>query len=263
MPKNTGFSLVELSIVLVILGLLTGGILSGQALIRASELRTVTTDFTSHLTRVATFRDKYFALPGDMNNATRFWGVQTNATACRTTASTTTLTCDGNGDGRIDTVDSGTTMHERFAAFKHLANAGLLEGSYTGVTGPAGQRDVVIGTNTPTSRLGGGGWSVAWRDPAVSTADWYTTSPGGNFLLFGSETGTAANFGLLLKAEEAWGIDTKIDDGKPAYGVVIAMTPAPTGTIMPNCTTTDVAATAAYNLSNTANSCALIRFLLL
>ena len=60
-----GFSLVELSIVLVILGLLTGGILAGQSLIRAAELRSISTDYSRYIAAVQAFRDKYFALPGD------------------------------------------------------------------------------------------------------------------------------------------------------------------------------------------------------
>jgi prepilin-type N-terminal cleavage/methylation domain-containing protein len=67
-----GFSLVELSIVLVILGLLTGGILAGQSLIRAAELRSITTQFNQYVSATQSFRDKYMALPGDMPNATRF-----------------------------------------------------------------------------------------------------------------------------------------------------------------------------------------------
>ena len=69
---DKGFSLVELSIVLVILGLLIGGILTGQSLIRAAELRSVTTQYQGYVTAVNTFRDKYFALPGDMPNAIDF-----------------------------------------------------------------------------------------------------------------------------------------------------------------------------------------------
>ena len=56
-----GFSLVELSIVLVILGLLVGGVLSGQSLIRASELRKYTTSADKYKTAILSFRDKYFA----------------------------------------------------------------------------------------------------------------------------------------------------------------------------------------------------------
>ncbi len=100
---TNGFSLVELSIVLVILGLLTGGILSGQNLIRAAELRAVTTEFSAYQTAVMTFKDKYFALPGDMRNATDFWGSAGGSgvigDGCEAGTPTGTQTCNGNGDG--------------------------------------------------------------------------------------------------------------------------------------------------------------------
>ena len=69
-----GFSLLELSIVLVILGLLAGGVLSGKSLIRAAELRTIGTERDRFRTAMYAFRDKYFMLPGDISNATSFWG---------------------------------------------------------------------------------------------------------------------------------------------------------------------------------------------
>jgi prepilin-type N-terminal cleavage/methylation domain-containing protein len=69
--KQTAFSLVELSIVLVILGLLVGGVLSGQALIRASEMRSITAQANQYRAAIYSFRDKYFAIPGDMANARR------------------------------------------------------------------------------------------------------------------------------------------------------------------------------------------------
>jgi len=70
--KN-GFSLVELSIVLVIVGLLVGGVLTGKSLIRAADLRSVSTDYEGYRTATSAFRDKYFGLPGDITNASSFW----------------------------------------------------------------------------------------------------------------------------------------------------------------------------------------------
>ncbi|PZP85253.1 MAG: hypothetical protein DI582_06390 [Azospirillum brasilense] len=121
--KN-GFSLVELSIVLVILGLLTGGILGGQALIRAAELRSVTSEYTRWVTATQTFRDKYFALPGDMSNATAFWGTQDPTPAtCATTPSSSALTCNGSGDGLINPTSSPGS-NELFRFWQHLAMPG-------------------------------------------------------------------------------------------------------------------------------------------
>ncbi|MFZ4541492.1 MAG: type II secretion system protein [Rickettsiales bacterium] len=127
---SSGFSLVELSIVLVILGLLVGGILSGQSLIRAAELRAVSTEYSRYVTAVQTFRDKYFQLPGDMNSATTFWGTAAVGAACATTIGSGTQTCNGNGDGWLD--NGYVNSNENFRYWQHLANAGLIEGAYTG-----------------------------------------------------------------------------------------------------------------------------------
>ena len=149
--RKNAFSLVELSIVLVILGLLVGGVLSGQSLIRASELRSASTQFAQYRAAAYTFRDKYFALPGDMPNATAFWqsagGTGADAT-CIAAQTSATPACNGNGDGLISGGGSEPVAHgERFMAWKHLANAGLVEGSYTGKTmGAAGTYEANPGT---------------------------------------------------------------------------------------------------------------------
>lgn len=115
--KKAAFSLVELSIVLVILGMLVGGVLAGQSLIRASELRSITSDIHKMQSARIAFRDKYFSLPGDMPNAISFWGRQagnagdgvdsTCAALTYATPSTDSRTCNGNGDGFIGTSGSG------------------------------------------------------------------------------------------------------------------------------------------------------------
>jgi prepilin-type N-terminal cleavage/methylation domain-containing protein len=128
---RNGFSLIELSIVLVILGLLTGGVLTGQNLIRAAELRSITTEFQNYQASVMTFRNKYMALPGDMVNATSFWASAggTGADAiCFAVESTGAETCNGNGDGSIGELGAPS---ERYRFWQHLANAGLVQGSYT------------------------------------------------------------------------------------------------------------------------------------
>ena len=99
--KASGFSLVELSIVLVILGLLVGGVLTGQSLIRAAELRSVTTEYGKYSTAIRAFKDKYFALPGDMTNAIAFWGPAPDCADTATTAGTGTQTCNGDGNNNI------------------------------------------------------------------------------------------------------------------------------------------------------------------
>lgn len=214
-----GFSLVELSIVLVILGLLAGGILTGQSLIRASELRSVTTEFERYQSSVQTFRDKYRALPGDMRDATRFWGEAAAGAACRTALGTGTQTCNGDGNGIID----GTTnSYEPLRFWQHLALAGIIEGAYSGVTGPGSTTHSVIGSNCPTSKISNAGWNALRRDVAAEDTSAFFVLDYGNTLQLGAATTTGTTISNILRPEETWNIDSKIDDGKPAQGVVVA-----------------------------------------
>src|SRR5579872_6907625 len=82
MNKESGFTLVELSIVLVIIGLIISSVLVGQDLIRSAELRATVTQLEGYNAAVGTFRGKYNGLPGDVAGAVNY-GFASN----------------GNGDG--------------------------------------------------------------------------------------------------------------------------------------------------------------------
>ena len=245
---NKAFSLVELSIVLVILGLLTGGILAGQSLIRAAEIRSVSADFNRYSAASMAFRDKYMALPGDMRNATSFWG--TDSGGCPNGGGSTG-TCNGNGDGLVDSVDSATTYSERFHFWKHLANAGLIEGNYTGVAGSGGIAHSVPGTNVPTSKISNSGFSAGYM---TTHASYYLNFETINLFYFGQMTATSHTQGSALSTEEAWSVDTKLDDGKPAYGWVGSLNL--TGNA--GCASSDTDASATYQLTRTGLSCQLL-----
>ena len=247
--NTRAFSLVELSIVLVILGLLTGGILAGQSLIRASELRSHTTDIQRTQAALNTFRDKYFALPGDFRDATKFWtslgGTGSDAT-CQDLAATGQATCNGNGDGRIDT-STTVTYDERFRIWQHLANAGLIEGAYTGKTaGASGTFTTAAGSNVP-----------AWKANTIADIT-YTGAGATSFRMDAAQAGTilcfrAAATGVQpLTPSENWNIDVKMDDGKPGTGLIIG---AKNTWSALGCSTTDVSATAEYSLTNPAKIC--------
>ncbi len=89
-----GFTLIELSIVLVIIGLVVGGVLVGRDLIKAAEIRAQVNQIEQMETAYNTFKLKYNCIAGDCPNATDFFG---------TTVSTTPLRyiVNGNGDGEI------------------------------------------------------------------------------------------------------------------------------------------------------------------
>ena len=223
--KQLGFTLVELSIVLVILGLLVGGVLTGQSLIRAAELRTVATEYSKYQTALNTFKDKYFSMPGDMNNAVSYWTQAANCPGTASQGSTTTATCNGNGDGLL-TYNSGSNEHFRF--WQHLANAGLIEGTFSGVTGTDSYQWYAVRTNSPVSKVQNGSyWAVAnvannssgqW-DPSV-----LFSASLGNIMALGTPNGTAYPWvsSPILKPEEAYNIDMKMDDGKPLRGKMMA-----------------------------------------
>ena len=225
--RRSAFSLVELSIVLVILGLLVGGVLAGQSLIRAAELRSLTTDTQRYIAATNVFRDKYFGLPGDMSNATAYWGKDgTNCPADTGNANATTGTCNGNGDGNVEfgAVNGGTG--EAFQFWRQLALAGLIEGSYTGISGPGSAVNSVRGVNTPAAKPNNVGWNLQYATAASiianATPNLYVLEYG-NFLALGAKTSGTGGFGqAYAKPEDAWNVDTKMDDGKPASGMVIA-----------------------------------------
>lgn len=231
MPQRTAqfaFSLVELSIVLVILGLLTGGILGGQALIRAAELRAVTTEYDRWVTATRTFQDKYFTLPGDMPNATAFWGAANSSgpggscAAPHTDSGTGTQTCNGNGNGMIGLSYPGSTVQEHnetFRFWQHLANAGLVEGQFTGIAEDAAYR-ISVGGNAPRSRISAGTWeSTRARNPG----EWAADGSGivySHILRLGAPTDYNAGM-PLFRPDEVWGVDTKMDDGLARQGKLI------------------------------------------
>lgn len=239
---------------LVILGLLTGGILGGRSLIRASELRSVMNDSARFSAMVHNFNTKYNGLPGDLKDAISYWGAaHATATTCRTTASTTALTCDGNGDNIVTTLDGGTTYSEIHRFWQHLANAGMLEGRYTGIGGPAGVGAIVPGTNAPESKISKAGWGLRYYGTQAGGTTYYAGEYGHTFI-FGIAGGTGENDAPALRPHEAENIDTKIDDGKPAYGNVRSWA----DTHRPDCSTSDTPSAAVYEVTITSIQCGVL-----
>jgi prepilin-type N-terminal cleavage/methylation domain-containing protein len=251
--KANGFSLVELSIVLVILGLLTGGILTGQSLIRAAELRAITTEFQQYQTAVNTFRQKYFALPGDMSNATQFWGSASGGSCSHGTSATGTgtQTCNGDGNNLIHYSPSNNQYSEVYMFWQHLVNAGLINATLNGKSGSGSQFHSIPNQNIPPSKISSAGWQIL-DDYNHSGHSLYSNGLWNKTFIIGSEESPWGANGAILTADETWNIDTKIDDGKPFNGKIWNLR-------WSTCTTSTSASdlTGSYRLNSTSKSCAL------
>src|SRR5918992_3324357 len=79
--KQAGFTLVEIAIVLVIIGLLLGGILKGQEMITQAKIKNVIADVTGVSAAMYGYQDRYRALPGDDKGASRWTGATVSANA--------------------------------------------------------------------------------------------------------------------------------------------------------------------------------------
>jgi prepilin-type N-terminal cleavage/methylation domain-containing protein len=270
--KNQGFTLLEMSIVLVIIGFIVSGIMVGRSLIRQSQVNSVATDVQKYKSAFLAFQQKYGMLPGDFTNATTYWGNSggssgTNYTSdCYGTSTAgSSATCNGNGDGAVGgntiTTSPGT---EEFLAWQHLSNAGMISGTFTGSTylNPAStscSTDICPkpGVNIPASSIDGAGFKVEYIGPNISDSSSFFMGNYGHIFFFGTSAGTNYNYlrDPVLSAVEAYSIDKKIDDGLPATGNIVTYPNGTWGT----CATTNSHTTAVYNITATSNShqCAL------
>ena len=119
-PTESGFTLVEIAIVLVIIGLLLGGILKGQEMITQAKIKNLINDFNGVTVAVTSYQDRYRALPGDDGSADTRWTVQAPA--------------KGDGNGTVGGVYNDTTTApntpngESRLFWQHLRIAGFVPG---------------------------------------------------------------------------------------------------------------------------------------
>jgi prepilin-type N-terminal cleavage/methylation domain-containing protein len=248
------FTLIELSIVLVIIGLIVGGILVGRDLIHAAEIRTVISEREKIVTAINTFKLKYNAIPGDMANAESFWGSDASCPATPTNTIPKTATCNGNGDGLLGFYNT-STAYEQLRFWQHLANAELIWGQYTGARSTVAVYGTIIGVNVPRSNgMNKGGWSMF---PVNRLPPWatYYANYYNNILFLGANDGTSdVTYQPLMTALDAFTVDTKIDNGAPGSGKVQTMPP----NWFPNCASSNNITSATYVVTGTSIACALL-----
>lgn len=256
--RKRGFTILELSIVVLIIALLMGGVIGGKNIIRLAELRSVITDKEKYIAAMNSFMEKYKYLPGDYFYASRYWALKATCPAVTPSGSDkVTETCNGNGNKRLD------TGGEEFLLWQHLSLSGMIDGSYYGVPGAAGNQHAIPGWNVPASRVDGGGFSALNLTDALVAATGYYPGQYGIVLLYGKAVSPTYTFGSLLSVEDARSIDAKSDDGKPATGLVRSPTSGYTYRVMapvaePACTLDGVVlSNSTYNL-DANGQCALV-----
>lgn len=185
--RQVGFTLIEIAIVLVIIGLLLGGVLKGQELITSARVRNMISQQDGVKAAYFGFQDRFRALPGDYVQATaNINGVNAANAACNNG--------NGNGDGRI--VPGGAGLNEDILAWEHLSRAGFLTGTFSCAA--------AAGPNTSPTNPYTVPIQLAW-DGAYGSA-------GTGVTRHNLKTGNLVPVDLLAE------IDRKIDDGLPYTG---------------------------------------------
>lgn len=222
MREESGFTLVELAVVMIIIGILIGGILKGQEMITNARVTSTIAQMEAISAAKNDFQNQYNALPGDFSTATTSLnGCQAGGTytAC---ANGDGLGSIGTGAGVVVTPGAALAANEARSFFVHLTAAGYISGM-TGRLPGAGA--AAFGSTHPTTPLGGGfavGQTLTGAANQLATVG-VTVRPGVYIDVRNVIAATtAAN--VLLTPTQAQRIDTKLDDGLVNAGGVLATT---------------------------------------
>ena len=187
--RNSGFTIVEMAVVVFVIGLLITGIMAGKNLLEGGKIRAVLSEMDDSRQSMIQFQEKYHDWPGDMSDAAAWWPGEAN----------------GDGNEQINWTANTQGNPEGTPMWRHMELAQM-----TGQTGfsKIPTADAVVGSNVPGSKIAGAGWFAN-----------YTTALG-NHLGIGAQNASGVNNAPALTAKQAYEIDSKIDDGSPTTGKV-------------------------------------------
>lgn len=215
-----GFSLVEISVVMAIIGLLLGGVLAGQALLNGQRKNALIGKAKELRFAIQQFKLKYGYYAGDFPTATQVWGradggspVTANCANPGTDNSNPNGTCNGDGDGNF------FGWGEEVRSWQQLRLAGMITGNYNGVDA----YPPVPGVTAPTME---GKLNSAFipRSGIYDATNWqFYAGDYSGAISYGFDDGSSVSGGgPIISGEDAFGIDRKVDDGLPATGSIRA-----------------------------------------
>ena len=254
--RNTesGFTLVELAIVMIIIGLLIGGILKGQELITNARVSATVAQAKAVESGISGFRDKYAGMPGDLLTP-----------GARIPSCTDKCAVLGNGDGQVQpstandvgVAQAADSDDEASVAFVQLSAAGFVGGVQPNVAAATN----AINTTNPSTPLGGawrfgysnGGTTAITGLVATNTGTGFAVSSGHYMASVLTLTADAGADNATFTPIQAAAIDRKLDDGSPNGGSVRAL-----GTNGEAACADTAAANAVYNEALGTVNCGLI-----
>ena len=192
-----GFTLIELAIVLVIVGLIIAGVLKGQELLESTRLKASLSQVEGFRAAASTFIEKYNALPGDYPEANDVLAKPMGADWGALCDGATDEKCDGDG-----IIEGDGTTNETIMFWQHLAAMNLIKGiQIDNVPGTA------VGKYLPSATVGGG-YTIDFEQNTGKTTHWLTLGDG------------KADPEGVVDSQMAREMDAKIDDGRPQTGSV-------------------------------------------
>jgi len=202
--SQAGFTLIELSIVLVIIGLLIGGILVAQGLIESVKINGLIRQIGQYQILVGQFEQRFNQLPGDIPNAQALFGAGTGSGG---------QTCNGNGDGKLQNTHTlgtsgcaGNNNHrEPYYFAEHLYLSGLLKEAY-------------VAGNSTDSYLNFDFDKNFYGSPSYGSR-LITGRGNDNHMILHSQSVTQ---GATLTSLQSMTLDKKIDDGRAGRGEITA-----------------------------------------
>ena len=225
--RHNGFTLIELSIVLVIVGLIVGGILAGRDLIGTSQVHATITQLQKYQSAVNTFYAKYGSLPGDLNSATASRFGFAPRDVYRGSGDANGILESGNSFGYKGVAQGygETAMLWSDLTYANGMKINLIEGNFS-------QSDIVAGPPAifqtqpwlmiPAAKIGGSNY-ISVYSPGYCCG-WVNTDPRNYYALssFISLSGGDMTAGPGISVKTAYDVDKKLDDGLPQTGSVTA-----------------------------------------